>query len=115
MMRLSRLRRSVALFICPEMGVEARLKAARAAGEFPARTDEPYLAFSVAGPLSGAAMITVLARLNGAADPWAEYGLWLQERRSLNRSLGGNDEVLLGLLACHVGTLRFPVMSGGRQ
>ncbi len=27
-----RLRRSVALFICPEMGVEARLKAARARG-----------------------------------------------------------------------------------
>ena len=35
MMRLLyRLRRSVALIICPEMGVEARLKAARAAGAF---------------------------------------------------------------------------------
>lgn len=31
---LYRLRRSVALIICPEMGVEARLKSARAAGAF---------------------------------------------------------------------------------
>lgn len=87
------LRRSVALFICPEMGVEARLKAARVSCD----------TFEAA-----------ITRVTAATAPFGAVVEIIKDRRLANAVAGGNDEVFLGLVAAQTAMITLPV-GGGRK
>lgn len=104
----SRLRRGVAMFIYPEMGVEARVKAAR--GLKSAGTRE------AGNRVMGVAEIeAAIAQIYAAADPWSEFVFWLSERQALNRSLGGQDHRFISLLVMQTATVRLPITAGGQK
>lgn len=60
------------------------------------------------------ATVVAMARLHGADDPWAELALWLRERSAINRSLGGDDAMLISLIVVWVAQLTLPIQRGGR-
>lgn len=64
-------------------------------------------------PLSKADTIAALARISEANDPWAALVAWLDERRRLNLSVGGDDAAFIGTLLMQNALWALPVRSGG--
>lgn len=85
-----RLRRSVALFICPEMGVEAR----------------PGLASAIENDLWD--------RILSAPDPWAEALRWLKHGRCEGFQLGDDAVAIIGKVILMAAALSGPMRRGGK-
>lgn len=92
---LYRLRRSVALIICPEMGVEARLKAAREQKRLlETGADDFQLPTASVDRWE-----TIVARALAASDVFAELDGLVEVLRRENARLGQDDRDF-GLLLC---------------
>lgn len=54
-------------------------------------------------------MEAVLVRLQMAADPLSELSIWLRERSTVNRRLGGNEVGLASLVATMLAQVGLPI------
>ncbi|MBD3787215.1 MAG: hypothetical protein IE922_09630 [Sphingomonadales bacterium] len=59
--------------------------------------------------------VTVIDRLQAAADPWAELSNWMQECSAGNTDLGGDEEAFVALVVVWLTQLSLPIRLGGQK